>query len=150
MKAKAMCDLTGVDRRTLDFWVRSKLISASVSPAAGAGSKREYSMADAVECRIAVVLRAMGIETFLIPRILEHARDVRTAFIILDPSGDVISLGQSMGVATFQPHRTAMLIINVAAIRAEFALPPSAAQPSKSNAAELFEEGRKILEERRK
>lgn len=114
--------MTGVAPRTLDFWVRNKLISPSVSPAKGSGSNREYSIADIVQCRVAVLLRAMGIQTSRIAPVLRYVANKGTAFVILSANGDITTIPRTSAVSTFQPNRTAMLVINLDAIRSEFGL----------------------------
>ncbi len=124
MRSKDLTKLTGVASRTLDFWVRSKLLEPSVTPANGTGSKREYSIADVVQCRVAVLLRSMGIETSRIAPILKRVRR-GAAFLIVDPSGDITSIPNTANLSTFQPNTTVMLFINVAAIRASYVLAAS-------------------------
>lgn len=120
MTSKDIVKLTGVHYRTLDYWVRSKLIQSSMAEAQGAGSEREYSMNDAVQCRIAVILRKMGIETSKLPAILKMVRAYTdTAFIVMTPDGDATGLPDTGKLPTFQVNRNAMLILNVLAIRAD-------------------------------
>ena len=118
MTAQDMCKLAGVSPRTLDFWVRSGVLSASVSKATGTGSKRRYSGADLVRCKLAVMLRSMGMETSRIAPILRRTRNRQTGFIIIEANGEITSIPKTRGLAKFQPNRTAMLLINVTAIRA--------------------------------
>lgn len=121
MTAKDLIRFTGVAPRTLDFWVRSKLLEPSVTAANGSGSKREYSTADVVQCRVAVLLRDIGLETARIAPILKRVRR-GAAFLIVEPSGDLTSIPKTANFSTFQPNTTAMLLINVAAIRASYTL----------------------------
>jgi DNA-binding transcriptional MerR regulator len=120
MTAKDMTKLTGVASRTLDFWVRSKVLSPSVSKGIGSGSKRQYSLADVVQCKMAVMLRSMGIETSRIVPLLRRTRNKQVAFVIIDADGGVVTIPVTQGLSTFQfePNRTAMLLINVTAIKA--------------------------------
>jgi DNA-binding transcriptional MerR regulator len=38
-----VCRLTGVTYRQLDYWARTGLVTPSITPATGSGSKRSYS-----------------------------------------------------------------------------------------------------------
>ena len=120
--AQHVCRLAGVAPRTLDFWVRSNVLSPSICKAVGTGSKREYSNADVVQCKLAVMLRAMGMATSRFAPILRLTRNKRIAFIIIEANGDVTPIPKATGLSTFQANRTAMLLVNVAAIKAELTL----------------------------
>ena len=122
MTAQHVCRLAGVAPRTLDFWVRSRVISPSICKAAGTGSKRHYSNADLAQCKLAVILRAMGMETSRFAPILKLARSKQTAFIIIEANGQVTAIPKTTGLSTFQANRTAMLLVNIAAIKAELTL----------------------------
>jgi DNA-binding transcriptional MerR regulator len=53
--------LTGVDRRTLDFWDRSGFLSPSRQAATGKGSQRLWSFDDLVALKVAGQLRGLGV-----------------------------------------------------------------------------------------
>lgn len=124
MTAKDLVNFTGANPRTLDFWVRSKVLEPSIAGANGPGSKREYSMEDVIRCRVAVLLRDMGIETSRIVPILYHVNKKGVDFILVHPNrnavADIVLLPSLHHLTRFQPNRTAMLIINVEAIRSEY------------------------------
>jgi DNA-binding transcriptional MerR regulator len=56
-----VCRLTGVTYRQLDYWARTGLVTPSVSPARGSGSKRQYSYADVLEVKVIKSLLDSGI-----------------------------------------------------------------------------------------
>jgi DNA-binding transcriptional MerR regulator len=48
----AVCRVTGVTYRQLDYWARTALVTPSVTPASGSGSKRLYSYSDVIEVKV--------------------------------------------------------------------------------------------------
>ena len=60
-RGKHVCQITGVSYRQLDYWTRSELISASITPADGYGSQRLYSFRDMLEVKIIHNLLSVGL-----------------------------------------------------------------------------------------
>ena len=56
-----MCRLTGVTYRQLDYWARTGLVTPSVTPATGSGSKRSYSYGDVLEVKVIKSLLSSGV-----------------------------------------------------------------------------------------
>lgn len=60
LETPRVCALTGVKPQTLDYWVRTKLVSASVRPSAGRRVTRLWSVKDVVVVRAIKALRDAG------------------------------------------------------------------------------------------
>ncbi len=58
---KAVTALTGVTGRQLDYWARTGVIGPSIQPAAGKGTRREYSFKDLVALKVSKRLKDEGI-----------------------------------------------------------------------------------------
>jgi DNA-binding transcriptional MerR regulator len=56
-----VCRLTGVTYRQLDYWARTELVTPSITPAQGSGSKREYSYSDVLEVKVIKSLLTSGV-----------------------------------------------------------------------------------------
>ncbi len=58
---RAICRLTGLTRRQVDYWDRISLINPSVQPAAGVGTVRRYGYREVVQFRVVRALQDAGI-----------------------------------------------------------------------------------------
>jgi DNA-binding transcriptional MerR regulator len=58
---KAVLTLTGLTGRQMDYWATTGVVRPSVRPAAGKGSRREYSFQDLVALKVAKRLKDEGI-----------------------------------------------------------------------------------------
>jgi DNA-binding transcriptional MerR regulator len=107
---------TGLNYRTLDHWARTGFIVPSIATADGSGSDRLYSFTDVVALRVARDLRAQGIRTGALTRIVERLREsegidqplVRARFIVA--GGDVLKVGatrQELISLMKKPNQTA-------------------------------------------
>lgn len=59
--SKAVCKITGLSFRQIDYWDRSHFIKPSVSEASGTGSVRLYSFNDLIQLKVAKTLMDKGI-----------------------------------------------------------------------------------------
>jgi DNA-binding transcriptional MerR regulator len=57
----AVCRITGVTYRQLDYWARTDLVTPSLAIARGSGSKRRYSYNDLVEVKVIKSLLDAGV-----------------------------------------------------------------------------------------
>lgn len=67
--------ITGVSYRNIDHWARTKFIVPSVSEARGTGTERKYDFDDLVALRVARELRAAGISTQALRRVVNYLRE---------------------------------------------------------------------------
>jgi DNA-binding transcriptional MerR regulator len=92
----AVCRVTGVTYRQLDYWARTGLVTPSVSPAQGSGSKRVYSYADVVEVKVVKSLLDAGVS---LPRARQAVNclreqlgvDVKSVSLVLSGSRSVLA-----------------------------------------------------------
>ena len=92
----AVCRVTGVTYRQLDYWARTGLVTPSVSPAQGSGSKRGYSYADVVEVKVVKSLLDAGVS---LPRARQAVNclreqlgvDVKSVSLVLSGSRSVLA-----------------------------------------------------------
>jgi len=66
--------ITGVSFYNIDYWARTRFISPSVAEAQGTGTERRYSFSDLIALRVAGELRAAGVSTQKLRRIVEFLR----------------------------------------------------------------------------
>ena len=57
----AVCRITGVTYRQLDYWARTQLVTPSVKAAQGSGTKRVYSYSDLIEVKVIKSLLDAGL-----------------------------------------------------------------------------------------
>ena len=92
----AVCRITGVTYRQLDYWARTGLVTPSVTPAQGSGSKRVYSYADVVEVKVIKSLIDAGVS---LPRARQAVNclreqlgvDVKSVSLVLSGSRSVLA-----------------------------------------------------------
>ena len=92
----AVCRITGVTYRQLDYWARTGLVTPSVTPAQGIGSKRVYSYADLVEVKVIKSLIDAGVS---LPRARQAVNclreqlgvDVKSVSLVLSGSRSVLA-----------------------------------------------------------
>lgn len=70
--------VTGVPYRTLDYWARSRFIVPSGCEANGTGTERRYTFDDLVALRTARELRAAGISTQALRRVVRFLKRYET------------------------------------------------------------------------
>ena len=92
----AVCRISGVTYRQLDYWARTGLVTPSVTPAQGSGSKRVYSYADLVEVKVIKALIDAGVS---LPRARQAVNclreqlgvDVKSVSLVLSGSRSVLA-----------------------------------------------------------
>ena len=91
-----VCRVTGVTYRQLDYWARTDLVTPSVSPAHGSGSKRRYSYSDLVEVKVIKSLLDAGVSLGRTRQAVDCLRsslgvDLGSASLILSGSKTVLA-----------------------------------------------------------
>lgn len=91
-----VCRLTGVTYRQLDYWARTELITPSIQPAHGSGSKRTYSYRDLVEVKVIKSLLDNGVSLIRARQAVECLRaslgvDLANATLVLSSRGSVLA-----------------------------------------------------------
>ncbi|RRQ14102.1 MerR family transcriptional regulator [Corynebacterium bovis] len=75
-RGPVVCQITGVTYRQLDYWTRSGLVTASVTPAAGYGTQRLYSFRDILIIKIIANLLGAGLSLKAVRRALATLADL--------------------------------------------------------------------------
>ncbi len=91
-----VCRLTGVTYRQLDYWARTGLVTPSVTPATGSGSKRAYSYGDVLEVKVIKSLLDAGVALTKARQAVECLRgslgvDLASASLVLSEHGSVLA-----------------------------------------------------------
>lgn len=80
--APQVCKIIGITYRQLDYWTRTKLISASLVEGAGSGSRRMYGYRDLLELKVIKRLLEAGISLKAIRKALGYLRKELQASLI--------------------------------------------------------------------
>ena len=91
-----VCRLTGVTYRQLDYWARTGLVTPSITPATGSGSKRAYSYGDVLEVKVIKSLLDAGVALTKARQAVECLRgalgaDLASSSLVLSERGSVLA-----------------------------------------------------------
>lgn len=91
-----VCRLTGVTYRQLDYWARTNLVTPSITPAQGSGSKRTYSYGDVLEVKVIKSLLDAGVSLSRARQAVECLRnslgaDLGSSSLVLSDAGSVLA-----------------------------------------------------------
>lgn len=91
-----VCRLTGVTYRQLDYWARTGLVTPSITPASGSGSKRSYSYGDVLEVKVIKSLLNSGLSLSRARQAVECLRralgaDLASSSLVLSDTGSVLA-----------------------------------------------------------
>ncbi|MHB2027989.1 MAG: MerR family transcriptional regulator [Acidimicrobiales bacterium] len=91
-----VCRLTGVTYRQLDYWARTGLVTPSITPASGSGSKRTYSYADVLEVKVIKSLLGSGVSLARARQAVTCLRaslgaDLAASSLVLSDAGSVLA-----------------------------------------------------------
>jgi DNA-binding transcriptional MerR regulator len=91
-----VCRLTGVTYRQLDYWARTGLVTPSITPATGSGSKRSYSYNDVLEVKVIKSLLTSGVSLNRARQAVECLRkslatDLAASSLVLSDAGSVLA-----------------------------------------------------------
>ena len=91
-----VCRLTGVTYRQLDYWARTGLVTPSITPAQGSGSKRRYSYSDLLEVKVIKSLLNAGVALARARQAVECLRgalgsDLASSSLVMSNSGSVLA-----------------------------------------------------------
>ena len=92
----AVCRLTGVTYRQLDYWARTDLVTPSIAAAHGSGSKRTYSYTDVLEVKVIKSLLDAGVSLARARQAVECLRDslgedLSSSSLVLSDNGSVLA-----------------------------------------------------------
>ena len=91
-----VCRLTGVTYRQLDYWARTDLVTPSITPAQGSGSKRRYSYRDVLEVKVIKSLLNSGVSLARARQAVECLRDnlgadLASSTLVIGENGSVVA-----------------------------------------------------------
>ncbi len=91
-----VCRLTGVTYRQLDYWARTQLVTPSITPAQGSGSKRTYSYSDVLEVKVIKSLLNSGVSLSRARQAVECLRnslgaDLASSSLVMSDAGSVLA-----------------------------------------------------------
>jgi len=88
----AVCRVTGVTYRQLDYWARTELVTPSLVPATGSGSKRSYSYADLLEVKVIKKLLDSGVSLAKARQAVVCLRtDLGSSNLLIGETGSVLA-----------------------------------------------------------
>jgi DNA-binding transcriptional MerR regulator len=91
-----VCRLTGVTYRQLDYWARTDLVTPSITPAQGSGSKRTYSYGDVLEVKVIKSLLDSGVALTRARQALACLRsslgaDIASSTLVIGENGSILA-----------------------------------------------------------
>lgn len=138
-RGPAVCKVTGVTYRQLDYWTTTGLVSPSVRSAEGSGSQRLYSFEDVLQLKVIKQLLNTGVSLQRIRQAIEFVRERGlsmkhltllsdgTSVYAVDDQREIVDLiqrGQGVFAIALDPLY-ADLEAEVAELPAERAIPPT-------------------------
>ncbi len=114
-----LCEMTGVDPQTLNYWDRTKLLQPSVRKAEGRGTRRLYSIDDLLQLHFILHLKKHKYSVQKIRKALISLRrflDTSEQAVLIDGKGSILALyrnksGQPILVDTSNPGGQQVLTI---------------------------------------
>lgn len=93
--------VVGITYRQLDYWARTDLLTPSLTPAAGSGSRRRYSYQDLVRLKMIKTLLDAGIKLTTVRKVFDYlhehfADDIATAHLVISGSDVLLCDGDEL------------------------------------------------------
>jgi len=119
-----VCRLTGVTYRQLDYWARTGLVTPSITPAMGSGSKRKYAYLDVLEVKVIKSLLTSGVSLARARQAVECLRnslgaDLASSSLVMSASGSVLAHIDGDLVDILRGGQGVFNIFNLAGVVAE-------------------------------
>ena len=132
-----VCRLTGVTYRQLDYWARTGLVTPSITPANGSGSKRTYAYADVLEVKVIKSLLTSGLSLTRARQAVECLRtalgaDLASSSLVLSDAGSVLARSDGDLVDLLRGGQGVFNIIPLGGVVAELTITLRQAQLSAS------------------
>jgi DNA-binding transcriptional MerR regulator len=120
----AVCRITGVTYRQLDYWARTTLVTPSIEAARGSGSKRRYSYSDLVEVKVIKSLLDAGVSLARTRQAVDCLRDslgmdLGSASLILSNSHTVLAHDNGEIVDLLRGGQGVFNVVPLAGVMAE-------------------------------
>ena len=119
-----VCRLTGVTYRQLDYWARTGLVTPSITPAKGSGSKRTYSYGDVLEVKVIRSLLSSGLSLARARQAVQCLRDslgadLASSSLVMSDAGSVLAHSDGDLVDLLRGGQGVFNIIPLAGVVAE-------------------------------
>ena len=119
-----VCRLTGVTYRQLDYWARTGLVTPSITPAMGSGSKRKYAYLDVLEVKVIKSLLTSGVSLARARQAVECLRnslgaDLASSSLVMSDSGSVLAHSDGDLVDLLRGGQGVFNIFNLAGVVSE-------------------------------
>ena len=119
-----VCRLTGVTYRQLDYWARTNLVTPSITPAMGSGSKRTYGYSDVLEVKVIKSLLNSGLSLSRTRQAVECLRsalgaDLASSSLVMSDSGSVLAKSDGDLVDLLRGGQGVFNIVPLAGVVAE-------------------------------
>ena len=119
-----VCRLTGVTYRQLDYWARTGLVTPSITPAKGSGSKRTYSYGDVLEVKVIRSLLISGLSLARARQAVQCLRDslgadLASSSLVMSDAGSVLAHSDGDLVDLLRGGQGVFNIIPLAGVVAE-------------------------------
>lgn len=119
-----VCRLSGVTYRQLDYWARTGLVTPSITPASGSGSKRTYSYSDVLEVKVIKSLLTSGVSLARARQAVECLRsslgaDLAATSLVLSDAGSVLAANDGELVDLLRGGQGVFNIVPLANVVAE-------------------------------
>jgi DNA-binding transcriptional MerR regulator len=119
-----VCRLTNVTYRQLDYWARTDLVTPSITPARGSGSKRAYSYRDVLEVKVIKSLLNSGLSLARARQAVECLRtalgaDLASSSLVMSDSGSILAKSDGDLVDLLRGGQGVFNIVPLAGVVAE-------------------------------
>jgi DNA-binding transcriptional MerR regulator len=113
-----------VTYRQLDYWARTNLVTPSITPATGSGSKRSYSYGDVLEIKVIKSLLNSGLSLNRTRQAVECLRsalgaDLASSSLVMSDSGSVLAKSDGDLVDLLRGGQGVFNIVPLAGVVAE-------------------------------
>jgi DNA-binding transcriptional MerR regulator len=132
-----VCRLTGVSYRQLDYWARTDLVTPSITPASGSGSKRAYSYGDVLEVKVIKSLLDSGLSLARARQAVGCLRDalgsdLASFSLVLSDAGSVLARSDGELVDLLRGGQGVFNIVPLGGVVAELTSTLREVEPSAS------------------
>ena len=116
-----VCRLVGITYRQLDYWARTGLLTPTLAPAKGSGSKRRYDYTDVLELKVIKSLLDAGVSLQRARRAVDCLRgglgqDLVATSLVLTPTGSVLARSNGEIVDLLQGGQGVFNIVPLAGV----------------------------------
>ena len=108
--------VTGINRKTLHYWVKTGLVGPSIEHGEGTGNYHQWSFRDIVELRVICSLREKGVSLQKLREVREllHGNNPLAEWLVIAGSEDVYLVsGDRLLSLIQQPGQSSLMLVNI-------------------------------------